>query len=151
VRRKSQKPNHTARRSDFLDDLDNDSRYTRNEPTPPVRDSARLRQLNKVSDMRRWAPGGREPPREFSGHPARIRHKPKNSPLVRRGPGGKPLQSRPSVLKRLETSVPRFASAAKSIICFRRKVRREVIHALKLKRSGKGSPKRRSQWSEVEC
>lgn len=151
MRRKSRKTDHRSPHQDFLDDLDNDSRSSRNEPTPPVRVTARPAKLNTISDQRRWAPGGREPPRDISGRSARISHKPKMSPLVRRGPGGKPLQSSSSVFRKLETGMPRFAAAAKTVICFRRKARREVIHALKLQRSGKGSPKRRSQWSDVQC
>lgn len=35
--------------------------------------------------------------------------------------------------------------------CLRRKVRREVLHALKLKRSGRGSGKRRTWRSDIKC
>ena len=151
VRRKSRKTDHRSPHSDFLDDLDNDSRPSRNEPTPPVRVTALRAKLNQVSDLRRWAPAGREPAREFSGRTARISHKPKNSPLVRRGPGGKPLQSRRTVFARLENGMPRFAAAAKTVICFRRKVKREVLHALKRTRAGRGAPKKRNAWSDVQC
>lgn len=151
MRRKSRKTDHRSPHSDILDDLD-DYRPASQKPTPPVRVTAPLRKLSEVNDQRRWAPGGREPPREFSGRPARISHKPKNSPLaVRRGPGGKALQSRKTVWSRVETGMPRFAAAAKTVICFKRKERREVLHALKLKRSGRGSPKRKTPWSEVHC
>lgn len=36
-------------------------------------------------------------------------------------------------------------------LCIRRKVRREVIHALDLTRKGAGGAKRRNNWSDVEC
>lgn len=148
MRRKSSRPDHRSPHSDFLDDLDNDSRPSRNEPTPPVRVTALKR---PVEDRRRWAPGPDRVPRDFSGRIARVSHQPKKSPLVLRGPGGKPLQSRLSVQKVLEHASPRFAEARKAVICFKRKVRREVLHALKLKRSGRGGRKRRNEWSDVQC
>lgn len=36
-------------------------------------------------------------------------------------------------------------------ICIRRKIRKEVIHALKLEKRGAGGAKRRNFWSGVKC
>lgn len=36
-------------------------------------------------------------------------------------------------------------------MCLRRKVRREVMHALDLTRKGAGGAKRRNEWSDVKC
>lgn len=36
-------------------------------------------------------------------------------------------------------------------ICVRRKIRREVMHALDLTRKGAGGSKRRNEWSGVKC
>lgn len=36
-------------------------------------------------------------------------------------------------------------------MCIRRKVRREVIHALRLEKRGAGGAKRRNEFSNVEC
>lgn len=46
-----------------------------------------------------------------------------------------------------------FADPKKVAVCVRRKVRREVLHALKLKsRAGKGgAPRRRNPWSGIRC
>lgn len=148
ARRNSHKTSKSSQHHDFLDELDNDSRYTALQPASPPRIAVPVRRLRDIEDRRNWAPAGQA--RDFAGRPARVVYKAK-SPKVLRGPGGKPLQSRPTVFRRLETGMPRFAEAAKTVICFKRKVRREVLHALKQKHSGKGSPKKRNEWSDVQC
>lgn len=154
MRRSSHRTTHRSNNSDLLDELENESRHTAQQPIPPIRLGSPVRRAQDVEDRRNWAPRSPSPkpaPRDFSGRNARISHQPKKSPRVIRGPGGKPLQSKFSVTKALEHASPRFAEARKTIICFKRKVRREVLHALKRTKSGAGQPKRRNEWSDVQC
>ena len=45
-----------------------------------------------------------------------------------------------------------FAVPKKVAICIRRKARREVLHALKLTKKGKGGgARKRNLWSNVKC
>lgn len=159
MRRRSHRTSQRSKSSDFLDDLENDSRHTAQQPTPLVRPKADVRSFH-TDDRRRWAPGSpgfapRAHPRDAHGRNARISHEPKRVAKVHRGPGGKPLQSRPNVkhrvIRSLENASPRFAEARKTFICLKRKVRREVLFAFKRTRSGAGKRKRRNQWSDVQC
>lgn len=158
-RNSSHRSTHRTINRDVLDELDNDSRYTRLEPAPPVVHRPPVRISPTLEDRRRWAPRetrsdrARDLPRDVSGRKAKISHQPKNIRRVIRGPEGKPLQSanKFSVVKFAEHALPRFAEARKTIICLKRKVRREVLHALKLTRSGAGTKKRRNEWSDVQC
>lgn len=45
----------------------------------------------------------------------------------------------------------RFRVPNMVVLCVRRKIRREVIHALDLTRKGAGGSKRRNEWSNVKC
>lgn len=45
----------------------------------------------------------------------------------------------------------RFARPDLITICLRRKVRREVLHALRRTRKGSGGGRRRNFWSDVKC
>lgn len=157
MRRRSKSPSQRDKNSDPLDDLQIETPRSVVEPIPPVVHRPPVRIPQGIEDRRRWAPAetrdspARESPRDVSGRIARISHQPKTSPKVRRGLGGKPLQAKRSVMTRLANASPRFAEARKAIICFKRKVRREVLFALKQTRSGAGSPKRRNEYSDVEC
>lgn len=157
LRRKSDRSTHRTNNRDFLDDLENDNDTPlKSGPTPPIRSGSPVRHKSIVEDRRHWAPAApldppRVPARDFSGRTARISHQPKKSLLVRRGPSGKSLQSKRPLWSRLEKAAPRFAEQARTIICFKRKARREVLHALKLKRSGSGVRKKRNRYSEVHC
>lgn len=61
----------------------------------------------------------------------------------------------PKIIKgkiRNPASVPyqiAFAAPRETLICVRRKMRREVLHALR--RKGKGGRGRRGKWSNVKC
>lgn len=148
--RRSHRNRQRSSNSDPLDDLVNESRHTALQRNPLIRSGSGV--LNRgVEDLRRWAPRvHREPPREVSGRIARVSHQPKTSPRVIRGPGGKPL-SRRGVAKPVWSAAPRFAEARKTYICFKRKVRQQVLFALKRTKAGRGVPKKRNQWSEVQC
>lgn len=141
--------------SDPLDDLD-ESPARPLRPASPVALRPPVRIPSSVEDRRRWAPGRldiqpREPARDAVGRPARIVHK-TAAPRVVRGPGGKPMKARASLTTRALSRAPAaFADARKTIICLKRKVRRQVLFAKNLTRSGKGSPKRRNEYSDVEC
>lgn len=151
MRRKSNRTTHRSSNRDPLDDLEYESRHTRNEPTPLVRVSGPAR-TSKLEDRRRWAPGlraqlPRQEPRDTSGRKARISHQPTRVVRGRIDRNGKKLQSS----YWLETSAPRFADARKTMICLKRKVRAQVLHALKRTRAGKGAPKKRNEFSDVRC
>lgn len=150
MRHKSSRSTHRTNHQDILDDLENEVATPLGRPIPPVRLGLPVRKKLEIEDRRKWDP--QPTARDVTGRHARIVHK-VTAPKVRRGPGGKPLQSsvKKRVIRTLENAVPRFAEARKTIICFKRKARREVLHALKRTRSGKGSPKRRNEWSEVQC
>lgn len=138
---------------DPLDDLDNETLDARPSPIPSAPVARKVRNFQSIEDRRSWAPGSvpnRPEPRDTLGRPARRVHK-RVAFEVRRGPNGKPLQSRVTFQKVLEKTVPSFADARKAIICAKRKIRREVLHAFHRTKSGKGSPKRRNEWSNVEC
>lgn len=105
--------------------------------TPPL--SLPTRQgLRLVEDRRLYHPrGALRSARVFSGHPVK--------PLVARSP--RFAVRRPGVPKAVG-----FAEPRKTLICVRRKQRKEVLHALA--RTGKGSGfgrKRRNNYSEVKC
>lgn len=135
---------------DPLRDLDSiDVTPSERAHPPPIR--LRMPARPRFEDRRRWAPGGREPPRDAHGRKARVRHQLKRVVQVLHAPHGKVLQSRHRVIRRLETASPVFAQARKTIICLKRKVRREVLFAFKRTRRGAGSPKRRNEWSNVQC
>ena len=61
-------------------------------------------------------------------------------------PARKPTASRMSLPEKIGFAVPK-----KVVVCVRRKQRREVIHALRLRGKGASSPKRRNIWSDVKC
>ena len=153
MRRKSHSSTHRNKNSDILDDLDNESRLTASQPIPPPRLAVPVRNLKDIEDRRNWAPAEpdrRVPARAISGRPARLVHQ-KIAPRVIRGPGGKPLHARRGVFARVDTALPRFAEARRTVICFKRKVQREVLHALKRTKSGGGARKKRNEWSDVQC
>ena len=57
-----------------------------------------------------------------------------------------PSRSRVSIPERIGFAVPE-----KVMVCVRRKVRREVIHAKRLTGRGARAPRRRNIWSNVSC
>lgn len=124
-------------------------------PASPVADATH-RVLSGLSDRRLWAPRlpgepDRAPARDFAGRPARTVYRAK-APTVRRGPGGKPLRSKQNVFSvRHFVEHHRFAQPARVYICLQRKIRQEVLHALKRTKSGRGSPRRKNEFSNVRC
>lgn len=111
----------------------------------------------EVADNRRWDPDPLGRAKTLSGARPRIIAKQPNVNKkfrVIRGPGGRPLSSKnlvhginaSGVTSRLRFKVPHDV-----LVCLRRKIRREVLHALKLKKSGGGGRRRRNQYSDIEC
>jgi len=155
LRRNSSKRVGHRHSSDPLDELDNGSRSAAVQPNPPVRLGHVVRKFSALEDLRRWAPAGpaekpREPARDVRGRSARHVYT-RTAPKVIRGPGGKPLQSGKAHSVFLNPDRLRFVAPIRTVICLKRKARREVLFAFK--RTGKGArtPKRRNQWSDVEC
>lgn len=153
MRRKSTRDLSGPKHRDPLDDLENE-RLPVSRPNPLVR-SRTLVRSSFIDDRRRWAPGGQVAPRDATGRPARVSHQPRRIVKVARSPHGKPLQSRRSyhqaLMRRLDNASPHFAEARNTFICLKRKVRRSVLFAFKRTKKGAGSPKRRNQWSEIQC
>lgn len=156
LRRSSKRTSQRSHHSDPLDELENDRRSPLGRPNSPIDPgSIRGRALKKLEDRRRWAPSlqnqpQKEPARDASGRHAR--HVYKKRVVSRSSPRARnKLQSAPKVTRWAETPRASFASARNTFICLKRKVRREVLHALRRTRSGKGSPKRRNEWSDIQC
>lgn len=139
---------------DPLDDLDQQTPVSGQTPSPaPL--ARVIRQKSVLEDRRNWAPRLKAEPqrvqaRDTLGRPARIVHG-RVSPRVVRGPGGKPLQSKKHPVSFLSNARALFAEPRKAIICAKRKIRREVLHALHRTGKGSRSPKRRNEWSNVQC
>lgn len=148
--RSSQKHLRADDAPDHFEDLKK-SLLARPRAASPVALRPPVRKLKEVEDRRRWDPDVRKPPRALTGRHARIVHKVKatsrsNAAVV------KPLaRVRRQAAHPLIREAPSFGGVRKAIICIKRKVRREVLHALMRTRSGKGSPKKRNEWSDVQC
>lgn len=101
--------------------------------------------LQEVEDRRLFHPLGRfAPPKTVAGTPARLTVKD-------RPPTAKQLAS-PFMRKvRSQTkAVLTFADPERTVMCIRRKERREVLHALGRTGSGNRRPKRNA-WSSISC
>lgn len=150
-RRNSNSPKNRDHVFDVEDELLNEKRHTALQPRPPVAVATPKKRL-LIEDRRRWDPAP-QVARDVLGRTARVTHQKKTTAKSGARAAVKPLQSkRPlSMWPRLENALPRFAEARKTVICLKRKARREVMFALK--RTGKGakSPRRRNQWSDVQC
>lgn len=132
---------------DLLDDLSS-TPVSRQTPTPAVVHRA-PRISSGLSDLRRWDPAP-EVARDSVGRPARIVHAPKRQ--SRLAAGVKPLRPKSTTSATwLPRASFRFETGATIPICAKRKIRRQVLHALKKTRSGKGSPKKRNRWSSISC
>lgn len=112
--------------------------------------------LGQIEDRRFHHPLGTfRPARTRSGHPV-TPHKVKNFTVrpsrVVRGPGGRPMRRRKVVRVQTVPSRIRFDQPRRVLICIRRKVREEVLHALG--RTGRGQKRRdprRNAHSHISC
>lgn len=104
--------------------------------------------LRPLEDRRKYHPDGRQ-------QAAKSIHKATHRLTVKRGPQGRPLKSRPSALRSPVKALSHkigFHDAKRVLICIRRKMRKQVLHALKL--TGKGARSRRhrqSEYSSIRC
>lgn len=121
----------------------------------PLRPGGAVRRFRDIEDRRNWAPAGpaekpRVAGREVAGRKARIVHAATSTRPPRR-PVGNPLGRWHVNVQPVTHETFRFADARRTVICLKRKVRAQVLHALKRTRSGKGSPKKRTPWSDIKC
>lgn len=127
----------------------------RDEPLPslaplalPSMPPRSVRDLLAVEDRRTFTP---DPlyrhPRMTSSRPARLTLPP--APAAKQvRPGARLRAPSPYALNSLHRL--EFAAPKHTLICVRRKTRREVLHALK--RTGRGpSRKSRNAWSNINC
>jgi len=104
----------------------------------------RINALRVVEDARQWHPERQNRhPKTVHGQRAPIRARDKR------------YRSPAALLKRLPSqtrAVLAFPHPGRVIECVRRKIRKEVIHALKLQGKGAGSKKRKRDWkSKIRC
>lgn len=103
----------------------------------------RYSSLTDVQDFRRWTPTRPKMAKTVLGTPARVTTRPVKtySPSLRTF--GAP--------KRALREVKQFVDPRSVLVCARRKMRREVLHALrKAGKRGQKTP-RRNYWSDVHC
>lgn len=96
--------------------------------------------IRLVEDRRTYHPLGYfRPARTISGHPV--------GPVVVTKNRSTKNQARPFLAKGLSFALPK-----KTLICVRRKTRKEVLHALKKVGKGKSGGRRRRNWySNIGC
>lgn len=102
--------------------------------------------LLEVEDLRQWHPApDLEPARTRSGRPAGIQATPLRPRSRSSHRGLSPSLHWPSF-------GVEFKAPWKVLVCVRRKVRREVLHALRWTGKGTGGGRhRRNLWSQVRC
>lgn len=104
---------------------------------------------SEVDDHRTWDPAPQKHAKTVTGGRPRIIAKGN----VKRGPNGRPLKTfgRAQVVGAVNSRLG-FAVPQNIIVCLRRAMRREVLFALKKRRKGSGSKRRRrNQWSDIDC
>lgn len=105
------------------------------------------RRLQIIEDRRRWAPTDQV--REVSGRPARVvTVKPR--PSVAKHAAGNTFKSGLRSWTPKNVDGFQFNDPRRTVICLRRKVRKQVIFAKNLTRAGAGK-KRLNQWSKIRC
>lgn len=130
-----------------------DAPHVASEPSLAVRPSSYyVDLLRSIEDRRVFHPEPIAPARVFSGPKARITLRPPAPAKVKRSVRARNVQK---MQQGLIPAMPReqhaFTNPNEVMICLRRKIRREVLHALKMKRSGRGRKKRRNYHSDVRC
>lgn len=107
----------------------------------------------EVQDRRTFTPDTFNPAVEIGGRPARVAHR-YPSPLkslhqfqrVLRTPARKLSRAKQRLEHRLG-----FASPLRTLVCIRRKARKEVLFALGKRRGKGGGRRRRNSYSNVSC
>lgn len=103
--------------------------------------------LGVFEDRRQWNPSGTSAPaRSFSA----TRHRLKMVGSVAQRKAGRPFSSLPW---KIVSNGVGFQNPSRVLICVRRKIRREVMHATGKAGSGqrRQAPPRRSEYSSVSC
>lgn len=109
-----------------------------------------------IEDRRAYHPEDfNRPPLTFDHVPAPIRRVPqavRAQSVVVRGPGGRPLKARSRPVRFYVKDVAAFVQPRRTVVCVKRKMRKEVLHALKIA-GGRGikRSRRRSWLSNVRC
>lgn len=143
----------SSRRRDRANDLSHADELLKEFARPERADTPSIRHRvlkAMVEDRRQWAPGGQRTPRDAVGRPARIIHAPQRQRP--HGPAGKAKS--PSLNARVNWTPRasfRFETGAKVLLCVKRSIRRQVLHALKKTTAGRGLKKRRNEWSLIRC
>lgn len=105
------------------------------QPARPLRYTVHVPHTSlwpEVDDARTYSPEGRyRDTRAFSG-------------------GTAPTRSVPQGPRRLPSTIG-FDAPREALVCARRKNRREVIFALRKRKKGAGSSRRRNFWSDYKC
>lgn len=107
---------------------------------------AQAEHLQEIEDRRRWDPMGDDAPARHIGGFTRV----VESPNVNR----KQARSRPARLHSMSRTLFAFDPSKRVMVCIRRKIRREVMHALRLRnkvRRRGGSGARRNWRSQIKC
>lgn len=91
--------------------------------------------LRQIEDRRTWHPDGaqKRPPATVHSSKAKLAVAP------------------PQKNKRILPHRIAFQAPKSVLVCIRRKMRAEVLHALKRTRRGSGSPKHRTAFSDIKC
>lgn len=112
---------------------------------------ARMMQQLQIEDRRKHHPDGRNRPLKTTRGTRLPPHQLKTTKKisVRRGPHGRPLKSK-TVRVRTLTARLKFAAPKKTMICIKRKIRREVLLAFG-RGGGRHKNPKRNRHSEVSC
>lgn len=158
MRRRSNRTTHGPSIDSPIDDLVNDRRLPLSRPKSPIEPgSIRARALKQIEDRRRWGPGRkvfsehRDPARDTSGRHARIVYKRRVAKVVSKQTSRNQFQPARKVTRWAESAVPHFHEARRTYICLKRAVRKQVLFALRRTGKGSKSPKRRNEWSNIQC
>lgn len=114
----------------------------------------------RIEDRRRWVPAGTSA-REALGRPARVVYKasrPRGNSLTKKASAAGVVTPRRKTGKasgfksfRSKIEHPSFKDARHTIICIKRKSRREVLFAKNKTRRGARSKKHYSSFSNIRC
>lgn len=108
-------------------------------PLQPLRLDEALNPLSDIEDRRRFGFSDQATPRSLGTAPPRLKV---------RAPT--PLNRDRYASLRLPSAVS-FQAPQRLAICIRRKIRKQVLHALQLTRKGAGSGRRHNFYSGVSC
>lgn len=105
--------------------------------------------LTEIEDNRMFNPEAAftRPPLNIYGRPSRYTV---SAPVVRVSTRAPYVFKRPFGLNSVPVGL-RFRAPLEVLVCIRRKQRREIMFAMRLRKKGAGSGRRRNRFSEVSC